>query len=62
MSLLSFEAKDQPDLYQAFEQWHSSYWQIIRMQREGRLPICPPRVEALAPKNKGCAPAIVEHA
>jgi len=41
ISLLSFEAKDQPDLYQAFEQWHSSYWQIIECNETADSPFVP---------------------
>jgi hypothetical protein len=38
ISLLSFHAGDQPDLYQAFQQWHSSYWQIIERNERAESP------------------------
>ena len=47
ISLLSFEAKDQPDLYQAFEQWHSSYWQIIERNERADSPFIRRRCKRL---------------
>ncbi len=41
ISLLRFHPKDQPDLYQAFEQWHSSYWQIIECNEKADSPFVP---------------------
>jgi hypothetical protein len=41
ISLLRFHPKDQPDLYQAFEQWHSSYWQIIKRNEGADSPFVP---------------------
>ena len=39
--LLSFNPKNQPDLYRAFEQWHSSYWQIIECNERTDSPFVP---------------------
>jgi hypothetical protein len=36
--LLRVHPRDQPDLYQAFEQWHSSYWQIIECNERADSP------------------------
>jgi hypothetical protein len=36
--LLSFNPKNQPELYRAFEQWHSSYWQIIECNERTDTP------------------------
>lgn len=41
ISLLSFDPKEQPDLYQAFEQWQSSYWQIIERNERANSPFIP---------------------
>ena len=38
MSILVFRPEDQPDLYQAFEQWYSSYWQIIECNERADSP------------------------
>ena len=39
--LLSFNPKNQPDLYRAFEQWRSSYWQIIECNERTDSPFVP---------------------
>jgi hypothetical protein len=38
ISLVCFQAKEEPDLYQAFQQWHSSYWQIIERNEQADSP------------------------
>ena len=41
ISLLRFHPKDQPDLYQAFVHWYSSYWQIIEQNERAASPFAP---------------------
>jgi len=39
--LLRFQPQEQPDLYQAFERWRSSYWQIIEQNERAHSPFAP---------------------